>query len=93
MSGGHSAQLVRWLGDRVGPVNDLTMSSLPWHSATFAGMRHQIAFSAAIELSTDALTECEIAIGAGFVADIAASVTRVGEAWRYRIDVLIVDEA
>ena len=93
MSGDHAARLTRWFADRVGPVNDLTMSSLPWHSATFAGMRYQIAFSAAIELPAEKLTEGEIAIGTGFVADIGASVTRLGETYRYRIDVLVVDEA
>ena len=93
MSGKHGARLVRWFGDRVGPLDDLAISSVPWHSATFAGTRYGLAFSTVTEMPTETLVESDFAIGTGFVADIGASVTRLGEAWRYRIDVLVVDEA
>ena len=93
MSGDHRARLARWFGDRAGPLNNLTISSVPWHSATFAGARYRIAFSTVIETPADALAECEIMLGDSFVADIAASVTHTGNAWHHSIDVLVIDAA
>ena len=93
MSGNHGVRLARWFGDRVGPLDNLTMTSMPWHSATFAGARYRIAFSTAIDMPAQTLAECEIVLGDGFVADIAATVTHSGGTWQYRVDVLVVDDA
>ncbi|MBS0284224.1 MAG: hypothetical protein JSS15_07375 [Proteobacteria bacterium] len=69
-----------------------------WHSATFSGMRHEIAgeaaTSAALDRWLEGLAEAELPVAGHLVADIAvAEVSRDPLRTRFRLEALTVVES
>ena len=65
--------LERVLLERLGPVRDLNHHWVDWHSATFTGARHAVAFTIDQERagSLDGIADDNLSLTRGFVADVA----------------------
>jgi len=78
---------------RLGRLDVALHTETPWHSATFSGTRH--AFTVVTEVAVDKMlfsneiSEADIGIPGGFVADVAIS-TCPGDARRLQIEVLTI---
>lgn len=63
--------LVDALTEYLGPLDDLTARTFDWASATFVGMRHEVAFACvASEVLIDALPDMDLPMEGHFVADL-----------------------
>lgn len=79
----------------VGPISDVERNCVPWMSATFAGARHVLSFSA-VGYTPDfagVIAEREIVLRHGFVADVAVvSVEATAGGHRIVVEALTIDD-
>lgn len=90
-------QLLAAFTDRLGPLADVALRSVPWMSVTFAGARHQFAFTVPADVDVESfaatIVEEEIALRKGFVADIIVSGhARCDRGLRVKVEALTVEE-
>jgi hypothetical protein len=80
---------------QLGQVRVTSCSAKPWHSATFAGARHVFEIEcdnvAAVDGFAAAISEADIAIPGGFVADVAVTAVLAGTPCRVTVEALTID--
>ena len=83
------------LADYLGPLDNVVAKTHDWASATFVGMRHEIAFvCAASAVLIDALPDVDLPMDGHFVADLrVVSVARGGVSHQIEIEVLTIRES
>jgi hypothetical protein len=63
--------LLAALTDYLGPLDDVTAKTFDWASATFVGMRHELAFCCTADAHLiDALPDVDLLMDGHFVADL-----------------------
>ena len=84
--------LLEALADYLGPLENVTAKTRDWASATFVGMRHELAFDcAASPTLIDALPEIDLPMAGQFVADLVVVSCAVrGAGHRVALEVLTV---
>ena len=90
-------QLLAAFSDRLGPIGDVALRSIPWMSATFSGARHQFAFT--VPSNTDVegfaarIGDDEIPLRKGIVADIVVTSHAACERGiRVKVEALTIEE-
>ena len=78
----------------LGPLDHVITESRPWSSATFDGARHVLRFTAAASDSfAAAISELQIDIRRGFVADVAVTGQEQAEGvTSYLVEALTIEE-
>lgn len=93
----HRALIIA-LADHLGPLDNLASKTRGWSSATFTGMRHDLAFTIAardpVGRLTAALGEAELPMTGHFVADLTVvSANQEGDMLRVKLEALTIEDA
>jgi hypothetical protein len=82
--------LLAALADYLGPLEDVSSKTFDWASATFVGMRHEIAFTCAASATLiEALPDIDLPMDGHFVADLVV-VSSVCDGLLHRVEMEIL---
>jgi hypothetical protein len=78
--------LMAALTDYLGPLDDVVAKTHDWASATFVGMRHEVAFACTADaVLIDALPDVDLPMDGHFVADLELVSSEAQGPYRYVI--------
>ena len=78
------------LADYLGPIDDVVAKTRDWASATFVGMRHEIAFVCSASATLiDALPDIDLPMDGHFVADLVLA-SSVWDGLRHQVEIEVL---